>query len=84
MVLVRAGSNMLLAALASCVTTAWESRLHQHCWLGCAAQSPHCLQRKLDAEKAQRIADISRTTHTHANLLADANQRIKQLEVGPL
>ncbi len=43
--------------------------------------TPCWLQRKLDAEKAQRIADISRTTHTHANLLADANQRIKQLEV---
>ena len=39
------------------------------------------VQRKLEAEKAQRVADISRTTHTHANLLADANQRIKHLEV---
>ena len=40
-------------------------------------------QRKLEAEKAQRVADIGRTTHTHANLLAEANQRIKSLEVRP-
>ena len=51
-------------------------------WQGYDAQLRR-LQRKLDAEKAQRIADISRTTHTHANLLAEANQRIKHLEVCP-
>ena len=75
---------MLLAAPASCITGKTEGRLHHRCWQGYAAQSLCLLQRKLDAEKAQRIADISRTTHTHANLLANANQRIDELEVCPL
>lgn len=39
------------------------------------------LQRKLDQEKTQRMADISRTTQTHASLLVEANDRIKRLEV---
>lgn len=39
------------------------------------------LQRKLEQEKSQGMADISRTTQTHASLIVEANDRIKRLEV---
>ena len=39
------------------------------------------LQRQLEAEKEQRLIDISRTTQTHASLLSDATASIKRLEV---
>ena len=39
------------------------------------------LQRKLEQEKSQRMADISRTTQTHASLIVEANDRINRLEV---
>ena len=48
---------------------------------GSGRSQAFALQRKLEAEKAQRVIDISRTTQTHANLLADANDRINRLEV---
>lgn len=42
------------------------------------------LQRQLEAEKEQRLLDISRTTQTHATLLSDATESIKRLEVQAL
>lgn len=42
------------------------------------------LQSQLEQEKEQHLTDISRTTQTHANLLSDATESIKRLQVLPL